>query len=380
VIFISGQGMKKMAWFGWILFSLVLVDCACARGPATVALSPARAQAVDAAIDAGMRRDAVVGMAVGVIEDDRIVYLKGYGYADRERKIPVTTRTMFRWASVSKPVTAIAAMQLVERGRLDLDADVRRYVPEFPDKGVKITLREVLGHQGGIVHYDNGPVIRTQRKYAEAHPWADVIAALDTFKESPLVNAPGEKYSYSTYGYILASAVVQRAGGEPFAQQVRERIVEPLRLTTLQPDYPWVDIPDRATGYVKRDDKIVRSTDTDVSWKLGGGGYISDIADFAGFAKGLIDRRLVSAHSEKLMWTPQKLADGTPTHYGIGFDLTADGGDRLRVAHSGSQEKTRTWLVIYPHEKRGVVIMTNSEWVDPKAYSGPVFAALEQSR
>jgi CubicO group peptidase (beta-lactamase class C family) len=371
--------MKKAAWFAWTLLSLVLIDCASARGPATAALSPARAQAVDAAIDAGMRRDDAVGMAIGVIEDDQIVYLKGYGYADREKKVPVTTRTMFRWASVSKPVTAIAAMQLVERGRLDLDADVRRYVPEFPDKGVKITLREVLGHQGGIVHYDNGPVIRTQTKYANTHPWADVIAALDTFKESPLVNAPGEKYSYSTYGYILASAVVQRAGGEPFAQQVRERIIEPLHLTTMRPDYQWIDIPRRAVGYIKDGDKIVRSTDTDVSWKLGGGGYISDIADFAGFAKGLIDGRLVSAHTENLMWTPQKLADGEPTHYGLGFDIITD-GNRLRVAHSGSQEKTRTWLAVYPHEKRGVVIMTNSEWVDPKTYSGPVFAALEQSR
>jgi CubicO group peptidase (beta-lactamase class C family) len=293
--------------------------------------------------------------------------------------LPVTTATLFRWASVSKPITAIAAMQLAERGKLDLDADVRKYVPEFPDKGVKITARELLGHQGGIVHYDNGPVIRTERKYTMPHPFADVINALDTFKESPLVNAPGDKFSYSTYGFVLLSAVVQRAGGEPFAQQVRERIIEPLGLKTLQPDYQWLNLPHRAVGYRKEGKKIVPSTDTDVSWKLGGGGYISDIGDFAGFAKGLIDRRLISAQSEQLMWTPQTLRNGERTGYGLGFEVDTHKDGRLRVAHNGSQEKSRTRLVIYPRERRGVVVMTNSEWVDPGKFSTLVFAALGAS-
>ena len=353
------------------------------RGIGTARAAQADALGVGASIKfLGRRSDVktlLYGMDIGVIEDGKIVYLKGYGYADRENHVPVNEHTMFRWASVSKPVAAIAALQLAEQGKLDLDADVRRYVPEFPDKGVKITTRELLCHQGGIVHYDNGPVVRSEKTYREAHPYADVVTALDTFKDSPLVNVPGTKYDYSTHGFILVSAVVQRAGGEPFAQQVRERIVTPLHLTTMQPDYPWIDIPDRAVGYVKDGDKIVRSTDTDVSWKLGGGGYISDIADFAGFAKGLIDGHLVSTPTQTAMWTPQKTADGNATGYGLGFSLAEENGS-LRVAHSGSQEKTRTWLVTYPREKRGLVVMTNSEWVDPRKYSEPVFAALRDAK
>ncbi len=356
--------MKTLRLSGLAIF---LMLSACATAPSRSAFPAARAQAIDAAIEAGMRRDGAVGMAIGIIEDDRIVYLKGYGDADREQHVPVTTRTMFRWASVSKPVTAIAALQLAEQGRLDLDADVRRYVPEFPDKGVAITTRELLSHQGGIVHYDNGPVVATEKKYAEAHPYADVVTALDTFKDSPLVNRPREKYSYTSHGFMLVAAVVQRAGNQAFAQQVKERIIDPLHLKTMQPDYQWIAIPDRATGYLKKDGEVLRSTDTDVSWKLGGGGYISDIEDFAGFAKGLIDGRLVSAQTQAMMWTPQTLADGTKTDYGLGFQLDDDHG-RLRVAHGGSQEKTRTWLAVWPQEKRGVVIMTNSEWVDPKKY------------
>lgn len=370
--------MKTTRFFAWA-FALVLAGCATTQAPPRATVSAAQAQVIDAAVADGMRRDGAVGMAVGVIDGDRIVYLKGYGYADREAKTPVTTRTMFRWASVSKPLAAIAALQLAEQGRLDLDADVRRYVPEFPDKGVPVTTRELLCHQGGIVHYDNGPVVRSERTYADAHPFADVVTALDAFKDSPLVNRPGEKYSYSTHGYMLVAAVVQRAGSEPFERQVRERIARPLHLATLQPDYQWVGIPRRAVGYVKDGEAIVRSTDTDVSWKLGGGGYISDIADFAGFAKGLIDGRLVSAATQAAMWTPQKTAGGGATGYGLGF-MIADDGDRLRVAHSGSQEKTRTWLAIWPHERRGIVVMTNSEWVDPKKYAEPVLAALDAAR
>jgi len=367
--------MNRSSQFVALLALLVLPTFAMSREASDAMLSRTRAAAVDAAVETEMRRDRIVGLAVGVIENDRIAYLKGYGQSDRENHVPVTTQTLFRWASVSKPVTAIVAMQLVERGKLDLDADVRRYVPEFPDKGATITTRELLGHLGGIVHYDNGPVIPTHATYVEAHPFADTVVALDTFKDSPLVNAPGMKYAYSTHGYMLIGAVVQRAGGEPFAQQVRERVIAPLHLSTMQPDYQWLDIAQRAVGYRLEGDAVVRSGDTDVSWKLPGGGYLSNIGDFARFAKGLIDHRLVSAHSEAMMWTRQTLPDGTQTGYGLGFQLPQEEG-HFRVAHSGSQEKTRTMLVIYPNEGRGVVVMTNSEWADPNRFADLVLTAL----
>jgi len=177
-----------------------------------------RVARVEALARAEFERRQIVGMAVVEIEGGKVVWSKGFGFADRERGIAVDPgETEFRWASVCKSVTAVAAMQLVEKGQLDLDADVRTYVPEFPDKGVRITPRELLCHQGGIVHYSNGKVIQTKESYSEAHPFADVVTALDKFKESPLVNVPGEKYAYSTHGYILLSAVIQRAGHRAFA-------------------------------------------------------------------------------------------------------------------------------------------------------------------
>jgi len=342
-------------------------------------LEPGLRAAIDAAVRAEMEQQEAVGVAVGVIEGGVVVYCAGYGWADRENEIPVTTGTLFRWASVSKPLTAVAAMQLVEAGRLDLDADVRTLVPEFPDHGAAVTTRQLLGHLGGIVHYSNGPVVRTQREYAEEHPFESVINALDLFKESPLVAAPGEAFAYTTHGFILASAAVERAGGDPFARQVHNRIAEPLGMTTLRPDYQWEKIDGRAKGYKRVLGAIVPSTDTDVSWKLGGGGWISSIEDMAKFAAGLMHDELMKPETRRQMWTEGVTTAGERTGYALGFAIGEQGGTP-RITHTGSQEKTRTRLVIYPERGHGMVVMTNAEYADPGAFSTAVYAAMKAWR
>ena len=185
-------------------------------------LEKATRQQIDKDMQNEIAKQSLVGAALGIIVDGEIAYLKGYGLEDRENKIPVTRKTLFRWASISKSLTSVAAMQLYEKNLLDLHKDVRSYVPEFPDKNTLVTTRDLLCHQGGIVHYTNGKVIKTERQYDTPNPFESVILALDTFKDSPLVNQPGEKFSYTTHGYILLSAVIERAGGESFASQVEK--------------------------------------------------------------------------------------------------------------------------------------------------------------
>ena len=338
------------------------------------------AQRMDEAARAEMGRQQIVGLAVGVIQEGRISYLKGYGWSDREKRIPVSRKTMFRWASISKSLTALVAMQLWEKGQLKLDGDVRQYVPEFPDKAQRITPRQLLSHQGGIVHYSNGPVVVTLRQYDQANPFESVLLAVDTFKESPLVNLPGQKYAYTTHGFILLSAAVERAGKQKFIHQVRDRIAKPLGMNTLQPDYQWIDIPNRTIGYRKRQNNIVVSSNTDVSWKLGGGGYISSIEDLAKLGEGLLNGKLIQPKTRELMWVPRKTTTGKQTSYGLGFrrwkyvngalqsvsaeaSVTESKNQVLMqlVGHSGSQEKTKTLLVLEPQKRFGLVLMSNSE-------------------
>lgn len=338
-----------------------------------VADPPTRAKRIDAALDAEFERQGLVGLSVALVEGGEIMEFHR-GHADREGDVAAGPETMYRWASISKPVTAIRAMQLVREERLDLDADVRELVPEFPEKPWPVTARQLMGHLGGVVHYSNGKVIRSEVKYDVEHPFESVILALDRFRESPLVAEPGTRYSYTTHGYMLLGAAVERAGETPFWAQVKEHVAEPLGMTTFRPDYQWEEIPHRATGYRKVLGKVVRSGDTDVSWKLAGGGFISTARDLARFARGLLGEELLPREALDVMWTRQETAAGKRTRYGLGFGVKRMDG-RLRVSHSGAQQKTRTLMQLFPDEGRALVVMTNAEYGNVGEVAQAVWAA-----
>lgn len=323
---------------------------------------------IRALAEATFAEQKLVGLSVGIVRGGLVVETIHFGHEDRERDIKASDRTMYRWASISKPITALLAMQLVERGQLDLDEDVRNAVPEFPEKQHVVTARHLLCHQGGIVHYSNGEVIRSFREYAEKHPFENVVNALDYFRSSPLIVEPGTKYSYTTHGYMLLGAVVERAGEQPFVEQVYERLSGPFGLDSVQPDYEWEAIPNRAAGYRRATDGSIRPVmSADVSWKLAGGGFISTVGDLAGFAAALArrDAQLVKRETLDEMWTRQQTVDGTETGYGLGFSVgLVAGTDLLQVGHSGSQQKTKTQMLISPETGDAVVIMSNSEWAN----------------
>jgi len=149
----------------------------------------------------------IPGLALAVALDGKIVFSEGFGYADLEERVPVWPTTKYRIGSVSKPLTATALMELVEAGKVDLDSPVQKYVPSFPDKGAVVTVPMVAGHLGGIRHYQ-GDEFHIQRHYA------NVLEGLKIFENDPLVAPPGTKFSYSSYGYNLLSAVVESAAGE----------------------------------------------------------------------------------------------------------------------------------------------------------------------
>ena len=356
-------------------------------GISEVALAQAEGfdQLLTRKVDAWFRKACVargiVGASLALAWKGRFVYSKGYGWADLERGVPADSQSRYRWASISKPLCAVAALQLREQGKLDIDADIRTYVPEFPEKplakGKKITTRLLLGHLGGIVHYRNGKVIKTQREYTIPHPFSNLILSLDNFKESPLIAEPGEKYSYSTHGFILAGAVVRRAGKKAFAEQIEERIARPLGMKSLRPDYQWEEIPDRVRGYRRQGRSgLLPSADTDVSWKLPGGGYLSTVEDLERFGEALVQGKLLAPASYDLLWTSQKTQEGKLTHYGMGFSLQEWQGNEL-VGHGGAQDKTRTQLLLDPRKGMVVAFMTNCEWVRTGPIGRAVMSLLE---
>jgi CubicO group peptidase (beta-lactamase class C family) len=367
------------ARFTWTRFaplvSLLLARAALAEQPIAQPLAPDRAAAVEAAVEAELARQEIVGLSLGIIQDGRIVFLKGYGLADREQSTPVTTDTVVNWASNSKPLAGVLAMQLVEQHKLDLDADVRTYVPEFPEKDAVITCRQLLCHQSGLPHYKNGEVVPTERTYDSDVPFVDPIVSLDKFNLSPLIFRPCEKCEYSSHAYVLLSAAIQRAGMQPYPEQVAERIARPLEMASLQLDFPKTD-PHWAAGYTRVDGRIERVPDEAEYWKHGAGGYKSNIVDFARWAAALVNHRLVSPETERIMWTPQATADGEITKYGLGFGVARE-GERLIVSHNGGQPDVRTRMELHPEERAAVVALCNSQYADINAVTAAVFGALE---
>lgn len=359
-----------------LLAALVAPQGAPAPPPAATLERPAARPAWAEAVVRGAEEQGLVGLAAALVEDGTIVELH-HGLADREAAVPVGPTTRFRWASISKPLTAVAAYRLHLEGALDLDADVRTLVPEFPEKPWPVTPRQLLGHLGGVVHYANGPVIRTERRYLVEHPFRSTILALDTFAESPLIAEPGTRYAYTTHGYMLLGAAVERAAGRPFAEHVRVTVLDPLGMGSCVPDDQWSALPHRAVGYRRVGEEVIRSTDTDVSWKLPGGGYLSTVGDLARFARALAtaDERLLPREHLDVMWTPMRTADGESTNYGMGFGVRRRDGV-LRVAHSGAQEKTRTLMQLWPDEGRALVLMTNSEYAQLAPIAEAARAAL----
>lgn len=336
------------------------------------------ATAVDRAIEKEMQEQGAIGVAVGIVHQGEVVYVKGYGLADREKNIAVTPKTVFNWASNSKPVGGVLAMQLVERKMLDLDADVRKYVPEFPDKGAVITTRQLLAHTSGIPHYSNGLVIPASMRRRDFKAYENPVVGLDRFKNSPLLFKPGEKVSYSSYAYVLLSAVIQSAGRAPFLQQVNNRIAKPLGLASFQVDYPTANQPNWAVGYEKKNDAIVPARDQAHYWKHAAGGFKSNVEDFAKWAQALVNHKLVKPETERQMWEPQKLADGTATKHSLGF-IVAGSEDNPEISHNGGQDETRTRMVLWPKTGDAVVVMCNSSFIKIDDFEKGVSKALKSS-
>lgn len=336
----------------WVVALVLLANQDPCRAQAE--LPPQTPQAVDALAARFLESSGAPGLSIAVVDDLQVAYQRGYGRADVENDVPATPESVYRLASISKMLTAVAVLQLVESGKLDLAAPIQTYVPEFPRKEWPLSAEHLLKHQGGIRHYRG-------REAESAEHYDRVRDALCVFQDDPLLFAPGEKFSYTTYGYNLLGAAVEGASGQDYVSYVRLRIAEPAGMKSLRPDHPGEIIPHRAAGYRRGpppDRALQNDVAVDVSNKIPGGGWCSTPGDLARFAIALVDERLVSHATLERMWTPQPTAGGEPTLAGFGCFVQGEGDDR-RVSHSGGQPKVSTLLVIWPRRRQAVALMCN---------------------
>ena len=320
-------------------------------------------QAIDsgrAILLAGMRQSAIPGASVTVLRNGRQIWSEGIGLADVENKLPVTTLTKFRIGSVSKPIAAVAMAALVQDGRLDLDAPIQRYVPSFPAKAYPITARQLAGHLAGIRHY-RGDEFLSNRHYG------NVTAPLDIFKNDSLLFRPGDKYSYSTYGFVLLSAVIEGAAGQPFLAYVQRRVFDPIGMRNTTAEFPDSIIMNRARFYTRSDSvsPMINAPSVDNSNKWAGGGFVSTTQDLARFGQAMLDATVLKRATIDALWTSQRTSDGKPTGYGMGWGVNTDSTGRRSVSHSGGSVGGTALLVVYPKEQMVFAFLFNGDGRQP---------------
>jgi len=303
-----------------------------------------------------MHRYGIPGLSAAVAAAGSVRLSAGYGMADLENAVTAARFTIYRLASLSKPLTATAVLQLAAKGKLDLDAPVQRYVPAYPEKQWPLTCRQLLCHQGGV----------RQGTYEEVHNtrhYASLTEALEFFKNDPLVFEPGTRTLYTSLGYNLLGVAIESASGQDYVDYMRENVFTPAGMETAGLDDVFALIPHRAQGYQKAVGReLFNSSLSDTSNRVPGGGLVATAEDVARFALALHSGALLKNETREQMFVRQRTRDGKPTGYGLGWAVGTQRG-RHEVYHIGGQPRVSTALYLVPESGLAVVFLTNLEGV-----------------
>ncbi|HYE85365.1 MAG TPA: serine hydrolase domain-containing protein [Vicinamibacterales bacterium] len=382
----------------FLLFSAVIIPLVFKATMVPVHADPARVPAQTsapvephwafAAGEAGrMARTLVVednlpGVSVAVGVDGRLVWAGGFGWADIEARRPVTPDTLFRIGTVSKSLTAAAVGLLRQRGQLDLDAPVQRYVPAFPQKEAPITTRQAMAHIAGLRHH------RGEDEYMPQTHCDNLAEALALFADDDLKFTPGTDWRYSTYGWILVSAVVESAAGRPFEEFMATDVFAPLGMRATVPDPARQPMPQRTQFYWPRawrdtSHGLEHPTEVDYSCFTGAGYYLSTPSDLVRFAMAMDGHALLDAETTALLQTPVTLPSGKTTGYGLGWFVERapfGDGETLLIHHPGIAVGGMTVLRRYPEHGIVVAVTTNVTFAKLAPFAAQVAALFAAAR
>jgi CubicO group peptidase (beta-lactamase class C family) len=332
---------------------------------------PLQPGAVARVADAIYRRDPMPALSVAAYRGDALVFAAAYGRIDLELGVDATVDHRFRVGSAAKPITATLAAILAEAGLVDLDAPIARYLPSLPEAHRATTLRQLLTHRGGIRHYVERDADRTARGGTiDSRTYFSNADILAVFIDDPLIAPPGTRMVYSTFGYTLASLVLEAAASTPFLDLLQQRIAAPFGMASLAPDAPRRVVPGRVRGY-GRGSQVRELPGVQGDWanapinnpayKWAGGGLVMTPADLARFgaahlAPGRLSRRVL-----EMLFTVQ-VADSAPP-LGLGWRVDRDRKGRPRRHHAGAQEGARASLVVYPEQQLSIAFASNATGV-----------------
>ena len=336
-----------------------------------VSLSALALSATSALAQDPERMDAVVRAAaeaeefsgsVLVARDGEILFERGYGLANREWNVPNDGDTKFRLASVTKQFTAVAIMILHERGLIDLDAPVKTYLPDAPAAWDGVTIRHLLTHTSGVPNFTDFDDYEASKTLP-----ATIDSLIARFRDHPLDFQPGEGWTYSNSGYVLLTAVVEKASGQSYADFVSEALFQPLGMGDSGYDSHAAILPRRASGYVPTARGLVHADYIDMSIPQGAGALYSTTRDLLKWEQGLFGGRLLRPDSLTLLTTPVR------NQYAFGLMIKEKDGNTT-VTHSGGIEGFNTYMAYDPARRMTVIVLGNLNGPGPDQVGGSLLA------
>lgn len=333
-----------------------------------VALDSARAVARRAIL-----RMYIPGVSVAVGRDGEVIWSEAFGWSDLTRKTPATPLTVYPAGSISKSMTSVAVGVLLERGLIDLDAEVQTYLREFPEKRGPITTRQLMGHIAGL--QNSGAALALREDHCD-----DLREGIPAMQDDTLLWQPGERYRYSNYGFRMVGAIVRVAADEPYLDFMQREVFDAMGMRHTAPDTARQTLTGLGTPYNKRSFETLRHAQpVDMSCVMAAGGFLSTPSDLVRFGFAMLNHEVLQAETVDLLWTSLTVNSGWPTGYGLGWSvrpvrLGRDERATPAVGHGGSTLGGRASLLILPEIRMVVATMTNATGarVNMSALSGYV--------
>jgi len=295
--------------------------------------------------------DEMPGASVLVAHNGEIVYQKGFGYADIEKKIPVTPDTKFKIGSISKQFTAVAILKLQEEGKITTDDKLSKYIPDFP-RGNEVTIYQLLTHTSGIHDYNSTPGIDVTKPVTPQ-------ALLDIIKKLPYDSNPGERYLYNNSGYFILAYIVEQLSGKTLSEYLNETIFKPLGMTNSGLYYTDIVLDTEAQGYSMNGEKVTKADFQEMSWAFGVGSMYSTTKDLYKWNEAVFNGKVLSNATLKTVFTQAVLNSGAKVDYGFGWFLITNRGLKF-IQHSGGVSGFSSYLERQPENNLTVCVLLNS--------------------
>jgi D-alanyl-D-alanine carboxypeptidase len=308
---------------------------------------------IDTIVRAGLEKK-IASYAIAVVKDGRLVLARGYGYADLENSVPATAETIYRLGSITKQFTSLAILQLAEAGKLSIDDELTKFLPDYPVQGHKVTIHQLLNHTSGIKSYTSLPnFFRTARQDLTSEEM------LALFKDQPFDFEPGEKMQYNNSGYYLLGVIIEKVSGQTYAEYLAEHIFKPLGMHATRYGDNRPLIPFRAQAYKRARGELVNDDPISMNAPGAAGALVSNVLDLVKWHQALEAGDFLSSASYDSLYRPTKLADGKEQKYGYGWGLGEIAGHR-KLSHGGGINGFSTMIARYPDDRLAVIVLSNT--------------------